>query len=179
MGIFSSPQENERKANLKKMEDRRLAFAQELEAQGFKPERMLFAQAENGGLVAVCRFNGRQWLIVGPGFGADEAFALESFDRMRVRSEEVQVKAEGLGGMFGFGKKGERGIQYHITRADGSEVDMPFVFGRNCWAEYTLNKNPLLKTRRRRGDANIVWDLRPIEGDKLAKILEIAEGYFA
>ena len=179
MGIFSSPQEDARKANLKKMEDKRLAFAQELDAQGFKPEKMLFSQAENGGLVAVCRFNSRQWLIVGPGFGSDDAFALESFDRFTVRAEEVQVKAEGLGGMFGFGKKGERGVQYHITRQDGSEIAMPFVLGRNCWAEYTLAKNPLLKTKRRRGDANVVWDMRPIEGDRFNKVMETVESYFS
>ena len=82
-----------------------------------------------------------------------------------------------MGGMFGFGKKGQHGVEYHIARADGSEVVMPFVAGRNAWAEYVLPKNPLLSTRRRRGDANIVWDLKPIDGGQLQKILETAEAY--
>ena len=76
MGFFSNPQEAERKANLKKMEDKRLAFAQAMETRGFKPEKMLFSQLDNGGLLAVCRFEGRQWLILGPGFGEDGARAL-------------------------------------------------------------------------------------------------------
>ena len=59
MGIFSSSDEAERKANLKKMEDRRVAFAESLNARGFKPERMLLAQTENGGLVGVCQFEGK------------------------------------------------------------------------------------------------------------------------
>lgn len=177
MGFFSNPQEAERKANLKKMEDKRLAFAQAMETRGFKPEKMLFSQLDNGGLLAVCRFEGRQWLILGPGFGEDGEFELEGFDRFSARAEEVRVKSEGMGGMFGFGKKGQHGVEYHITRADGSEVVMPFVAGRNAWAEYVLPKNPLLSTRRRRGDANIVWDLKPIDGGQLQKILETAEAY--
>ena len=44
MGFFSSPEEAERKAKLKKMEDKRLAFAEALQAKGFRPEKMLFSQ---------------------------------------------------------------------------------------------------------------------------------------
>ena len=177
MGFFSSPEEAERKAKLKKMEDKRLAFAEALQAKGFRPEKMLFSQLDNGGLLAICRFEGRQWLVVGPGFGTDDDFVLEDADRFPVRTQDVLVKSEGMGGMFGFGKKGQHGVEYHIARADGSEVVMPFVAGRNAWAESVLPKNPLLSTRRRRGDANIVWDLKPIDGGQLQKILETAEAY--
>lgn len=178
MGFFSGPEEQARRANLKKMEDERLAFAQELNAKGFKPEMMLCAQAANGGLIAVCRFEGRQWLIVGPGFGTDEGFALEGYDRFDYRREDVEVKAEGMAGIFGFGKKAERGVEFVITRRDGSEARMPFVFGRNSWGEFKLAKNPLLALKRRRGDANVVWDLRPIETAEPGKILAVTEKYF-
>ena len=49
MGIFNSAEDIERKANLKKLEDKRVALAQRLAREGFAPERMIFAQLENGG----------------------------------------------------------------------------------------------------------------------------------
>ena len=179
MGLFSGPEEQERKAKLKRFEDKRLAFAQQLDKRGFKPEKMLFAQAGNGGFISVCNFEGKQWLIISPGFGAeDEDYVLESYDHFDVRRQEVHVKSQGMGGILGFGKKGEHGAEYVITRADGSEIAMPFVFGRSSWAEFPLKKNPLLLTRRRRKDANVVWDLHPVDNAQLNKITELADKYF-
>ena len=48
MGLFDSAEEQARKAKLKQLEDKRVAFARALSAQGFAPERMLFAQTDNG-----------------------------------------------------------------------------------------------------------------------------------
>ena len=178
MGLFTGPEETERRAKLKILEDRRMAFAQKLEAEGFRPETMLAVQSDLGGIVALCAFGGRRWLIVGPGYGSDEAYRMEPFESENVRREEVLVRSEGLGGILGFGKKGERGVEYAVTLADGSEVRVPFVFGRNGCAEFKLAKNPLLSTRRRRGDANVVWDMRPIDNTQLSKILDLADAYF-
>ena len=178
MGLFSGPEEQERKARLKSFEDKRVAFAEKLERQGFKPDKMLFAQSDNGGFVAVCRFEGKLWLIASPGFGTEEDYVLAPFDVSNVRREEVLVKSEGMGGILGFGKKGQHGVEYFVRLENGAEVSVPFVFGRNGWAEYPLNKNPLLKTKRRRGDANIVWELRPLDNAELNKVTAIAESYF-
>lgn len=178
MGLFDSVEERERKAKLKRMEDKRLAFAQELARQGFAPEKMLFAQSENGGFVALSRFQGKYCLIVSPGFGTDEDFTLERFDALNYRVEEVRIASEGMGGIFGFGKKAEIGVEYVITRQDGSEVKMPFVCGRNGWLESNLAKNPLLKTQRRRGDANVVWDLRPLDKTTVNAAIKAAEKFF-
>ena len=179
MGLFSDPEELERKEKLKVLEDKRLAFAQRLDREGFKPERMLFAQMSNGGFSAIAKFNGKQWLIVSPGLGEDADFRLEVSERFPVRTEEVLVKSEGMGGMLGFGKKGEHGTEYVVTLSDGSEVRVPFVYGRSAWAEFQLKKNPLLDVRRRRKDANIVWEFRPIDNAELRRILDIANGYFS
>ena len=178
MGLFDSAAEQERKANLKKMEDKRVAFSQLLAQQGFAPERMLFSQNENGGFTALSRFNGKYWLIISPGFGTDDEYILESYDRLDYRTEEVRVKPEGMGGIFGFGKKAEVGMEYLITRHDGSEAKMSFVCGRGNWMEIALAKNPLMKTQRRRGDANLVWDMRPIDHTAVQKILPVVEEYF-
>ena len=177
MGFFSDPGEAERKEKLKILEDKRVAFAQALANKGFRPEKMLFAQTDNGGFTAVARFGGKQWLVVSPGLGTDENFYLEISPRLDVRKEEVLVKSEGMGGIMGFGKKGERGTDYVIARADGGEARLPFVYGRSCWAEFELKKNPLLSVKRRRGNANLVWDLHPVDATALDKIRAIADSY--
>ena len=178
MGWFDDPEELARKAGLKKLEDKRVAFARELARQGFAPEKMLFAQNDNGGFTALCRAGGKYWLIISPGFGTDDDFVLESYDALDWRSEEVLVKSEGMGGIFGFGKKAEVGREYFIRRHDGSEARMPFVCGRGNWFESTLAKNPLLKTQRRRGDANVVWDMKPLDRTQVDRVLEIVKDYF-
>lgn len=177
MGLFDNPAEQERKAKLKAMEDKRVAFAQKLAKEGFAPEKMLFAQTENGGFVALCRPDNRYCLIVSPGFGTDEDFQMEYFDAMNARAETVFIPSEGLGGIFGMGKKGQRGVEYFITRADGSEVKMPFVGGRTAWLECKLAKNPLLKTQRRRGDANVVWDLQPLDNGSVDQAVKAAQRF--
>ena len=178
MGFFDNPEERQRKANLKKLEDKRVAFAQRLAREGFAPEKMLFAQTMNGGYVAICRFENQYCLVISPSFGGDEDFVLERYDALEYRVEQVNVKPEGMGGIFGFGKRGQTGVEYVITRADGSEVRLPFVAGRNGWLECTIGKNPLLKTQRRRGDANVAWDFKPLDNTAIKNVLRIAERYF-
>jgi hypothetical protein len=65
-----------------------------------------------------------------------------------------------------------------ILRHDGSEARMPFVCGRGNWLEAPLAKNPLLKTQRRRGDANIVWDMKPLDRTMVERVLEVVGEYF-
>ena len=178
MGLFDGPEEQARLENLKKLEDKRVAFATRLAAEGFAPERMLFAQNANGGFTALARQDGAHWLVVSPGFGTDEEFICESYDAPDFTLQQIHVKAEGMGGIFGFGKKPEDGAEYIITRGDGREAHMPFVVGRGGWLECKLSKNPLLKTKRRRGDANVVWDFRPMDRSELEAALRAATAYF-
>lgn len=178
VALFDSAEDHVRKTNLKKLEDKRVAFAQKLESQGFAPEDMLFSQNENGGFTAVCRHNGRNWLIIGPSFGTDEDFNLVDAGALEYRVQEVFNKAEGMGGIFGFGKKAEVGADFIITLPGGGEAKLSFVSGRNSWLRSNLKKNPLLKTRRRRGDANIVWDFRPLDRTELQAAMRAAQAYF-
>ena len=69
MGIFNDANEQARKANLKALEDKRVAFAQQLAREGFAPETMLLAMTENGGYVGICRDAGQYCLVISPGFG--------------------------------------------------------------------------------------------------------------
>lgn len=178
MGFFANPKEQERLARLRAMEDKREAFARMLDKQGFRPERMLFASTCNGGFAAFCTYDGRQWLILSPGFGTDEDFTIESAPRFDVRPEKVTTAGEGMLGVLGIGRKAERGIEYVVTRADGTEARLPFVGGRTSWAEFPYKKNPLLDTRRRRKDTNVAWELTPIDIARVDAVLKLADAYF-
>lgn len=177
MGLFSDPAEMERKEKLKALEDKRLAFAEKLAKAHFLPQKMFFVQTANGGFIALSQFNNQRHLIIAPGFGTDEDFVWEQYDHFDVRKDEVFVASEGLAGAFGLGKKGEAGTEYVITRRDGSEITLPIVCGRNSCMECPLSKNPLLSLKRRRGNANIVWDMRPVEKRYLKGVLQQTDDY--
>lgn len=178
MALFDSAAEQERRENLRKLEDKRLAFARTLEQQSFAPERMLFAQTENGSFVSLSRDGGGYAVVVGPAFGSDEDFRLVRMDALEVRRQDVNVASEGMGGIFGFGKKAQVGVEFVITLPGGEEVKMPFVGGRSSWMERERRKNPLLSTKRRRGDANLCWDMMPLDKAGVSKALVAAARYF-
>jgi len=178
MPLFDNAAEKERKENLKKMEDRRVRFAEKLEKMNFNPERMLFCSSEKGSFVALSRFNGKCAVIVGPAFGSDDDFIIDIQDSFPTEREEVFEKGTGLNGAFGFGTKGAKGFNLIITLSDGSIAKLEIVAGRTSWLETPLKKNPLLKTKRRRGDANVLWDLLPIEPGALSKIESMLATYY-
>jgi len=178
MPLFDQDAERLRKENLKKMEDKRVLFAQELEKMNFKPERMLFCSSEQGGFMAIARHNGKYALIVAPVFGSDDDFVIDIQDELHCEREDIFEKGTGLNGAFGFGTKGAKGFVLHFTLTSGAVAQMHIVAGRTSWLECPYKKNPLIKTKRRRGDANIVWDLMPIEPGVLSKIENLLATYY-
>lgn len=178
MPLFNTDAERQRKENLKRLEDKRLRFAQEMEARGFRPERMFFCSREDGSYVALAKHEGRFALIDAPRFNDEGDFVLRLSDSPRFEREEVFEKGSGLNGAFGFGVKGARGFNLYVTLDGGERVLVPVVFGRTSWMESNYRKNPLLQTKRRRGDANIVWDFRPIDNTTLTRIEAMLDEYY-
>lgn len=166
MSLFNDPKELERKEKLRLLEDKRMRFAEQMQRDGFAPERMLICSGERGGLFGLCREGGQVCLIVGPDFGGEGEFVLERYDHLPARFEEYFEKSEGMGGFLGLGKRGAVGFHVIAERPDG-ELTIPYVSNVNCAAEYPLRKNPLLSAKRRRGDANVVWDLPPVDKRRL------------
>jgi len=167
-----------RKQFLKEMEDRRIAFAENLEKEGFRPEKMLFCSTEDGKFVALAKHEGKTAVIVSPVFGQGGDFEIAYFDELVYEREEVYEKGTGLNGAFGFGTKGKNGYILHIDMGDGRTVPLCVVAGRTSWLETDYKKNPLLKTKRRRGNANVMWDLMPIDAGRMSRIDDRLEGYY-
>ena len=178
MALFDNAAEKQRKENLKLLEDRRVLFAEKLEKMNFKPERMLFCSCENGSFTALARIDSKYAIIVGPAFGSDDDFIIDIQDTLPVEREDVFEKGSGLNGAFGFGTKGAKGFNLYFTLSSGKVALLPVVAGRTSWLETPLKKNPLIKTKRRRGDANIIWDLMPIEPGVLTKIEDMLATYY-
>jgi len=178
MALFDNSAEKLRKENLKLLEDRRVLFAAKLEKMNFQPERMLFCSCEDGKFTALARHNGKYAIVVGPAFGSEDDFIIDIQDSVQVEREDVFEKGTGLNGAFGFGTKGATGFNLFFTLSDGSVAKLPVVAGRTSWLECPLKKNPLIKTKRRRGDANIIWDLMPIEPGVLSKIENLLASYY-
>lgn len=178
MPLFDTAAEKQRKENLKLLEDRRVLFAAKLEKMNFKPERMLYCSCEDGSFTALARIDKKYAIIVGPVFGSNDDFIIDIQDTLQVEREDVFEKGSGLNGAFGFGTKGATGFNLFFTLSDGKVVKLPVVAGRTSWMESPLKKNPLLKTKRRRGDANIIWDLMPIEPGVLSKIENMLATYY-
>lgn len=181
MPLFDQNAEKLRKENLKKMEDCRIRFAEKLEKMHFAPERMLFCSNESGSFSAIARMGEQLAIIVSPAFGEDGDFVLDIQDmkQLQMEREDVFEKGTGLNGAFGFGTKGAKGFRLHIIMSEGTETVLPLVAGRTSYLEVaSAKKNPLLKTRRRRGNANIVWDLMPIDPGHMSKIEDLLAKYY-
>ena len=178
MPLFDSDAERQRKESLKNLEDRRLRFAKELDERGIRPERMFFCAREDGSFVALARHEGRFVLIESPKFGTDADFRIDIQDSVKHEREDVFVKGSGLNGAFGFGEKGAKGFNLYVLDSDAQRVCIPVVFGRTSWLEAPYRKNPLLKLKRRRGDANVMWDFVPIDFSHLTKIENLLNDYY-
>lgn len=179
MPLFDGNAERLRKENLKKMEDKRIALAVELEKKGIKPDRMVFCADEVGSFTALARDGARYILISAPVFGSDDDFRYWIMDKLDYESEEVHIQGTGLNGAFGFGIKGASGVKLHIHLPEGEDVLMELVSGRSSALEVVkYAKNILLSTKRRRGDANVVWDFAPLESGIYRKIKKALDEYY-
>ena len=128
--------------------------------------------------VGVARWQDGVALVIGPRFGSDEDFRYEFHDHIDFEKEEIYEKGTGLNGMFGFGRKGASGYVYHITLHDGTVAPLCAVHGRTSWLECDYKRNGLLKTKRRRGDANFIWDFIPFEREQSRKAIERIDNYY-
>lgn len=174
MGLFSKNEaEVNRKRNLRELEDKRVRFAQMLEAEGFHPESCLYVQKE-GGFAAVARQGAELFLLTGPAPGSQEDFTFRRTRRARAHTEDIFIKSEGLGGILGFGKKGGVGFRLIVMPEEGEPLEMEIISGLGTYLELTgrKGKNALLSTRRRRGNANFVWDFMPIEREKIQPLMD-------
>lgn len=151
--------EKVRKSNLKELEDKRIAFAEA--NRDLNMDSALLVQF-GGGFQGVGIGPDGVYLMTGPGPGDEGGFTLERYDHCKARLRDEKIVSEGAAGILGFGKKG--GLGYTLSvEVPGRTIEITFVSGFNFLLEITpARKNPLLDTKRRPGNANIVWDMRSL-----------------
>lgn len=165
MGLFQSPAEEARKANLKALEDRRLAFLPQLQ----NPGEMLLTLTELGSVRALGRVGGVSCAVIAPEFASGEDYRLIPLSGCHWRKEPFFEASTGLGGALGFGKRGGVGFTLILETPDG-EWELPFIVRKSSCLICAPKRNPLLVSRRRRGDSNPAWELKPIEKRDLDRI---------
>ena len=87
-----------------------------------------------------------------------------------VSDAEGTAIIEGLGGILGSGKKGGYGFRLIVTPEEGEPMEIELVSGLGTYLEIRPDKrvkNALLNPKRRRGNANGVWDFQPVEREAL------------
>jgi hypothetical protein len=143
-------------AALADLEKKRLAFAGA--AQNLGLGRTLLVEHEGGFIGLTEGEDGHIYAVSGPAPGSKDDFLLRPLVNCRARIEIRYEEPEGASGYMGFGKKGGE-VFGLLFLGQGSEPIfeiMPdvtcFLFSTGC---------PFADGRRRRNNANIVWDLRP------------------
>jgi hypothetical protein len=144
---------------LQQLADKRRAFA--VAHRDLKLDNALFVQF-GGGFKGVGLSPKGVYLFCGPGPGDEEDFSVQRDDHCRARLRDEKSASEGAAGILGFGKKGGQGYTLSVDLEDQG-FELTFVSGYNFLLDVAPGaKNPLLDTKRRPGNANIVWDMRSI-----------------
>ncbi len=165
MGLFSSPEEDARKNNLKKLEDKRLRFLSGIQSPG----EMLLTITDRGSLRALGTIDGAPFAIIAPELSSEEEYRCVPLADCAYRKEPFFEPSTGLGGAFGFGKKGGVGFTIVLETPQG-EWEFPYVFKKSSCLICAPKKNPMLTPKRRKGDANPAWELPPIDRSGLKRI---------
>lgn len=175
MGIFDSfggAKEKARLESLKRLEDKRMAFAREVDGMGIRMEQSLFAQ-RGGGFIGIGIAGGDKYLLTGPAPGEEEGqFQIENLGDAAMHFEPHIIPSEGGGGMMGFGKKGGRGYKLVISRPDAERIEAEFVPALQGILDVEGAPSALLSLNRRRKDANFVWDFKPIRTQDMDAIVQ-------
>ncbi len=179
MAWSQSEKDKARIAGLQGLEDKRVAFAQRLQAQGLRFSDALLVQ-QGGGFQGIGLADGRVYLLTGPAPGEAEAdFVCEPLDGPQAVFEPFLVESEGMGGMLGMGKKGGAGYVLRLEW-DGGQREMEFVPALMNVLDVRPGDNlPLLDVRHSKKDYNFVWDFRAIDGREMDRIVARWAGLLA
>lgn len=144
-------------AALAALEQKRLAFAEEVQNLGLG--QTLLVEHEGGFVGVTIDGNGLMYVLKGPAPGSCDMFLLSPLKNCRVRMETRLEEAEGAGGFMGMGKKGGEVLRLIFFEGEHDWLALELMPDVTC---YLFSPDcPLTSTNRRRNNANIVWDFRP------------------
>ncbi len=97
--------------------DARDQLVEQLKKENCLPKRVLYVQKDDGGALAAGILPNRGGLVLVDWRG--DAYTLKRLWKPSLLAEAFEQKAEGFGGVFGFGEKGANGWQ--LCFSDGGE----------------------------------------------------------
>ena len=170
MALFDNEAEKLRKKNLEKLEDKRVAFAKKLSAMNLTCEKALYAQT-GGGFRGLALCGDKILYLTGPGPSDEVDFTVDVHPSVDARVERILIKGEGAGGFLGFGKKGGSGFRLYLTFPNDNTGEIEIVSSQNCFLEIEKGADPLFDLKRRRNNANFVWDFKTVDRGDLDAVL--------
>ena len=151
-----SAQNKARIAALAVLEQKRQAFAEEVQSLGLG--RTLLIE-HKGGFVGVTIGGKLVYELNGPAPGSDDMFSLSPLENCLARVESRLEEAEGAGGFMGMGKKGGEVLRLIFFEGQHDRLALELMPDVTC---YLFSPDcPLTNKNRRRNNSNIVWDFRP------------------
>ncbi len=156
--MFEGSRQNKKRiAALAVLEQKRLAFAEEV--QSLLLGRTLLIEHEGGFVGVAIGEGGRLFVLNGPAPGSEDPFTLNPLENCRSRIETRFEESEGAGGFMGMGKKGGEVLRLIFFEGQRDRLTLELIPDVTC---YLFSPGcPLTNQNRRRNNANIVWDFRP------------------
>ncbi|MHB8062621.1 MAG: hypothetical protein ACYDG2_08315 [Ruminiclostridium sp.] len=157
-----------RKQQLKDLEQKRVKFAMDMKAQGVIPDRVLYVQ-KNGGFTGIGIDKTTLYVLTGPAPDDEAPFGIQAYKNFNAYMEEIYVEEDGLGGMFGFGKKGGNGWRF-IVSLPNDQIILEIIPNMTNILDVLAIDNRLFFIKEKQ-NYNFVFDMIPRSMEECNKIL--------
>ena len=136
------------------------------------PERTLYIRRDDGGTLGFGLLSkGRGLLLID---WSGSAYETQVFHNPVLRFDPYEQKADGFGGMFGFGEKGARGWMLRLIDGGAVQAEIPVLPNITAVADLLANEDRFLSGKRKPREIPL-WQPRPEEGALVERILTIWE----
>ncbi len=152
--------------------DARDRLAAELTQGKNLPERTLYIRRNDGGTLAFGLLPKGRGLLLIDWSGA--AYETQVFQNPVLRLDPYEQKADGFGGMFGFGEKGACGWMLRLIDGGAVQAEIPVLPNITAVADLLAKEDRFLSGKRKPREIPL-WQPRPEEGAFLERILTIWE----
>ena len=152
--------------------DARDRLIEELTQKRCLPGRTLYIRRNNGGTLSFGLLPDHGGLIVID--WQNESCQTAILRRPALRLEPYEQKAEGFGGIFGFGEKGAWGWSIHLLDGDAAQAEAGVLPNITSVADFMLTDDPFLTGKRKPRIAPL-GQLRPEDRETCERILTLWE----
>ena len=172
MAWMRSESEKKRVQDLTNLEDKRVAWATKMKAEGMTFQQALFTQIGGGFEGVALTKSMRLFYLRGPAPGEEGVeFCCEPLLAPQCRFEPYILSPEGFGGVLGLGKKGGIGYKLFITTGNDQNRTIEFMPAVQNMLDISEGQPfALLDSVRNKKEYNFVWEFGSPDRAKMEAI---------